>query len=1061
MASMALLCMAGLAIGQSTNSGDLRGSVTDSTGDAVPGAKVTILNVDTGVAKDYFTNGAGIYDTVSILPGTYRITFAKEGFNTLVRTGISLEVGAPLTVDAQLTVGEVRQQIEVTAEGTLLKTETAEQSTTFQATTMNELPNVTRSWANMTQVLPGTVGSGTGIAVNGTMPYYASFLADGASTTLPHSANVDQSIFESVAEVQINTSTFSAQYGTGAVVFNQISKSGTNQWHGSAYEFFQNNDLNARNFFSPSVPIEKFNNFGGSIGGPIRKDKLFFFFNVEQITNNTTSYRYYTYPTSDMLAGNFSNPIFPTIYEPSSLSNGARTPFPGNIIPTNLMDPLALAVQKYFPSPNQPGYVNNLLTPIISTSPWLKFFGRLDYNISSTNRLILSVTEQNNPAPTLSPLCPVDCYSGDVNPYQAQLTEVWTITPNLVNEFRVGYTREEDHFSPYTLGLNYPQKLGWTYSEANMFPGVTIAGPVGGTNIGTPGNNVTAIYAENGIDPSDTATLIRGRHILHFGGEVLTFQDNDTPWGNINSGNFDFSGVFTASAPFGKGGLGYADFLLGQVDNWNATNSPINAMRQAQPQLFVQDDFKVTPHLTVNAGLRYQIEGGWTERHNQLGDFDPTLINPVTNTLGAMWFAPNDGRNSLESPVENIILPRVGFAWSPKNNWVFRGGFGLYSYGWSEDTYVAGAEGFGANSTGSLAETTQTQPVFQFSSSNPPLNYVGASKSPGAYNGLSVNFYPYHTPAARNYQWSISIQRQLPFGMLAEAAYTGNHTNGLPFPVDINQVPASLLGLANPQNERPYPQFLTISGSYYNAISNYDSMQLSLRKRFSNGLNFDFNYTWSKMLDEQDSSGWSGNGGTQVYQSAYLPGINYGYSNFQRTQAVKGDFVYQLPVGKGKHFLNTGGFGDALLGGWQASAILTVQSGGPYTPTMGTADLSGALSGNWYPNVVGNPNLPNPTIGDYFNLAAFAQPSAFTFGNAGRNILFGPDLTDVNFSMGKTFALHVLERMRLQVRFDATNILNHTSFNNPNASIGTPGAGIITSTSVASRVLQIGARLSF
>lgn len=424
IALIALLCIEGLALGQSTNSGDIRGTVTDSTGSAIPDVKVTILNVETGVAKEYLTNRAGIYDTVSILPGSYRITFAKDGFSTLVRAGISLEVGAPLTVDAQLGVAGLQQQVEVTAEGTQLKTETAEQATTFQSSTMTELPNVTRSWANMTKILPGVTGSGTAITANGTMPYYSSFLADGASTTLPHSANVDLSIFEAVAEVQINTSTFSAQYGTGAVVFNQISKSGTNQWHGSLYEFLQNNDLNARNFFSPSVPIEKFNNFGGSVGGPIKKDKLFFFFDVEQITNKSLSYRYYTYPTADMLAGNFSNPIFPTIYDPASLSNGARTPFPGNIVPPSEMDPLAVAVQKYFPTPNMPGYVNNLLAPIPSTSPWLKFFGRADYNISDSNRVTMSVTEQNNPAPSLSPLCPVDCFHGDVNPYQADRKSV-------------------------------------------------------------------------------------------------------------------------------------------------------------------------------------------------------------------------------------------------------------------------------------------------------------------------------------------------------------------------------------------------------------------------------------------------------------------------------------------------------------------------------------------------------------------------------------------------------------------------------------------------------------
>lgn len=298
--------------------------------------------------------------------------------------------------------------------------------------------------------------------------------------------------------------------------------------------------------------------------------------------------------------------------------------------------------------------------------------------------------------------------------YNVQLSDVWTITPTMVNEFRFGYVRQGNWFSPETLGEGYPAKLGWNYVLANLFPGVTIGGPAGGTSIGT--NDVTAIYAENSLDPSDVVTMIRGRHILHFGAEVLTFQDNDTPWGNVNSGNFGFTGVYTASAPYGKGGLGYADFLLGEVNNWNATNSPIIAMREASPQFFAQDDYKVTPHLTLNLGLRYQVQGGWYELHNRVGDFDPTIANPITNTQGAMWLSPS-GRRGVESTVSNIFLPRIGAAWSPRTNWAIRGGFGVYSYGWSEDTYAAAAEGLGANSTGSLSDSVYAEPLFQFSTS--------------------------------------------------------------------------------------------------------------------------------------------------------------------------------------------------------------------------------------------------------------------------------------------------------------------------------------------------------
>jgi hypothetical protein len=1077
------ISMAGSAFAQSTNSSDLRGTVTDPTGSVVPGVSVDILNTDTGVTRRLTTNADGLYDAVSILPGHYQLAFSKEGFDKLIRKGIDLTVGA-VTVNATLNVGATQQEISVSEQVPLLHTDTAEQSATFESQSMQEMPNVSRDWANFVKILPGASAQGTSsgspgttLSINGTMPNYDNFLADGASVTLPHSANVNNNTFESIAEVQINTSTFTAQYGTGAAVFNQISKSGSNQWHGSVYEFLQNDFFNARSFFSPSVPNKRYDMFGGAVGGPIRKDKLFFFFNPEKIINNSVSYPIYTYPTADMRAGNFSNSIFPVIYDPSSLgASGVRTPFPGNMIPASRLDSLATAVQQYMPAPNSTGYVNNYQTALASTNPQLRWFGRIDYNPTTNNRVTFSIMQQDFPSFGALPACPVNCYKGDTDWYDSQITDVWSLTPTTVNEFRFGFTRQGNWYTPESLGQNYPQKLGWNYAQANLFPQITINGSVccasenGATAVLNPGPN--AIYAENSFDPSDTVTMIRGKHILHFGAELLFMEDNDTPWGNINSGNFTFSGVFTQQGPFnsmgpggtGNSGLAYADFLLGQVDSWSATNSPIIAMRQFQPQFFVQDDYKVTPTLTLNLGLRYQIMGGWHDLHNRVGGFDPTIINPVTNTPGAMWFAPGNGRNSIEKPNYNIWLPRVGFAWSAMKNTVIRGGFGIYGYMWSEDTYAAGSEGFGANASGSLSETTQTQPVFAFSNSNPALNYVNASKNPGAYNGQSVNYYPYNTPVAKNYQWSFSVERQLPHNMVVSAAYVGNHVNGLSNPVDTNQVPYNLVGTSsNPQSLRPFPQFQKISGNLFNAISNYNSMQLTIRKRFSSGLSFDANYTWSKFLSTQDSSGWGGNGGTQVYQIANLPGINYGLSNFDRPQMFTGDVVYQLPVGKSRRFFsNANALVDGVLGGWQASAIFTAESGTPFTPVIGTQNLTGAITGNWYPNVVGNPYLSNPTIQQWFNPAAFAQPAAFTFGNEGRNILRGPDLTDIDFSMGKNFAFPVFnERANLQIRFDATNILNHPSFANPNVNIGTPNAGIITSTTVNGRALQLGARFSF
>ncbi len=886
-------------------------------------------------------------------------------------------------------------------------------------------------------------------------------------------------MFEDLAEVQVSTSSFSAQYGIGGVVINQISKSGTNQFHGAGYEYAQNDFFNARNFFADSVPRLRYHNFGGAVGGPIIKNKLFFFFNVDKVINNTATFFSNTYPTADQRAGNFSNAaLYPTIYDPASpVTIGAdgqptRTAFQGNIIPQNRLDPVALRIQNLYPMPNRAGYTNNWVGFLPSSSPFLRYFGRADYNITDTNRLTLSVTQRDNPNTYPDPAAPISTFIGDVDSYNGQVSDVWTINSNTVNEFRYGFTRQGNYFSPLTTGLNIPQNLGINYSKANVAPGVNINGSCcSGLGPGT-----AAQYVENSFEPSDVVTLIRGKHIMHFGGEVLIYQDNSTPWGNVNSGNFTFSGVFTQQAPrVGNGGLGYADFLLGQVDNWNATNTPIVGLRQKSPQFFFQDDYKILPNLTLNLGIRYQIQGGWSEVANRIGTFDPAIINPVTNTPGAIWFPGARGRDKLQQTDYKVILPRLGFSWSPANTWVIRGGAGIYSYGWSVDTYAGGAEGFGTDSRGSLTQTNNATPVFLLSNPNPPLNYGSIGQSPGGYNGQSVSFYPYKTPVARNYQWSLSIQKQLAGGLVAQAAYVASHGTGLSFPVDINQVPGNLLGatVANgdAQPFRRYTQFQGINGNFYNGISNYHSAQVSINKRFSQGLSFDLNYTWSKFLSTQDSAGWGSHDGGQVYQSAYNRQANYGPSNFDIPQMFKGSVVYQLPFGKGKMFMNQNRIFDAVLGGWQASTLFTLESGRPYTVTVGGQNNSGAAAGNWYPNIIGDPSVANPSVSQWFNPLAYAIPTAGTFGNSGRNTLRGPGIEDVDFSLGKNFAVPLpKESGNLQLRFDALNVFNHANFGIPNAQIGNANAGVITATTnnynstnnaFGPRTLQLGVRLSF
>ena len=1063
---------------QNANSGDIRGTVTDATGAVIPGAKVTILNVDTGVTTELVTNSVGLYDAVSILPGHYRITFSKSGFSRVVRDGIVLTVGA-ISVDAELAVGGTQQEVVVTGDAVQLKTETAEQASTFAAATMDALPNVNQDWQNILVMIPGATGApamgqgsagvvnpGVSMAINGTMPYYSSFLADGASIRLPHSANIggDQ-IFESIAEVQISTSTFSAQYGGGGDVFNLISKSGTNQWHGAAYNYLENDVFNARSFFDVNKPRQRYNNYGGAVGGPILKNRMFFYFNVDRIAHPSQSTTTTTMPTAAMMQGVFDPAVFGVISDPTT-----GQPLPNNSIPTSRLDPVATKIQAYYPAPNLSGITNNYRTLISNSNPSMKEFGRWDYTITSQNRATFSISEHGGHSISGGTICPINCQHSTFDGYDAQLTDVHTFSPSTVNEFRLGFVRQGNWFTPGSEGLGYPAKIGWQFAQADVFPNIIITGTGGNRSLNPADSATSAIYIQNSWDPSDVVTMIRGKHILHFGGELLMEQDNSTPWGNVNAGTFTFNGQFTNS------NVGYADFLLGQSQSWSALVQGEAGMRSKNPSLFVQDDIKVRPNLTLNLGLRWEGHGGFSEVHNQWGTFDPALTNPVTNTPGAILFGSANARHLIMASDYKLFLPRVGVAWSPKSKWAVRGGFGMYTTLWSID--VDGSPlGFGTASGGSTSANPGQAPVAILSGSGAGLPYVRAATGAGDYNGQgggNIPYMPYHTPVGKVYQWTVSVERQLTDGMVAEVAYVGSHGTGLEFQEDINQLPANRLGQG--QAARPFPQYKGIGPSVpggltgrFDNYSNYDALQILLKRRFSHGLSGEMSYVWSKMLDQQDTAGWGSHYGNAVYQDAFNPAANYGPSNFNVPHAFKAYVVYQIPLGKGHSFLNRG-IGDVVLGGWQASSEIIAQSGNPFTVVMDSNIGSGALDGSWYPNVTGNPAATHQSINQWFNQLAFATPAVNTFGNSGRNTLRGPDLVTANLSLAKTFKIPKWERAGVQIRMDANNIFNHPGFSLPNSQLSAaalasgvpnPAIGQITSTTVSGRYMQLGARFSF
>ena len=1166
-----------ICFAQNTNSGDVRGTAMDTTGAVIPGVTVTVLDIDKGVSRTYVTDGAGLYDTGPIPLDHYKITFTKEGFQTYVRGPITVNVGINPAINAEMKVGAVSQQVVVTTETPMLQTETGAQEVSITSDTMHSLPQVGSQngggadWENFIVLMPGASGApenssnasnpGTIASINGNLPF-ADILQDGATTTLPMSQNSDVTVFETTAEVKVSTTAFSAQYGVGDIIYNQITKSGTNKFHGAAYDYLQNNMFNAAPYQFGSgkkVPVLHFNNFGGAIGGPVVRNKVFFFFDYDRTINHGgASTGFSTEPTDAMMSGDFSAPGFPTLYDPTTqvvsmtgctYDDGAPavpagkpcvmrksfiSEYGSNKIPAGMINPAAQAIQKLYPKPNVTGqitskgyYQNNYSYQVPSTNPFIKWFGRLDYDVTPSNRLTLSETESDNPGQSVNEgLCPFNCYSGDVSRDNAQVSDVWTISPRLVNEARLGFTDQLNFFVPKSKGQGWPTKLGLNFAVADVAPGISVSGFDGNIQ---PGTN--AVYKEMVFDPSDVATLIRGRHVLHFGGEFLINRADSTAWGNMQAAQLNFGGTYTSQGggnTTSYDGLSYADFLLGQTQSWGANNTPEFGGRWKTPQLFVQDDWKAKPNLTINLGIRYEAMTGWSETHGNMTTFDPAVSNyntssstvngiaPSAPVTGGMWygFIGQNGRTTLQAPKYDIVMPRAGFSWQVQNNMVVRGGIGVYTSTWSEDTYGSGM-GNAFGSSGSLNDSNTTNgicPVVNLTAGlntpntqdpgcgGPGFNpltisqiYTNAPNTPWAKNGTSPSYNQYHTPVPTNYQYSLGVEREFMRDFAAQVNYVGNHGTHLNTgPVDINQVPENKLGQGRIAS--PYPLFGTITGSTNNAISNYNALQATLTKRMGYGLQFSTNYTWSHFLDDMDSSGWGSRMGYQNYQNAYYIHKNYSNSNFDIRQMFKGYAIYQLPFGKGKPFLNNNLILDEALGGWEMSGTFVVQGGNPIGVTTGTANTSGNLSGNYtqQPILLGDYKKPwqsynlkthaysGPTYqyhslnawfndnveaaGDQIGSQPWENPSDYTnhYGTFRRNKIYGPDLSNFNFSLEKTFALVPDRGINFEFRASATNFLNHPSFAQPgNNQIQNNAPEAITGVTIGGRVWQMLGRISF
>jgi hypothetical protein len=1084
--------------GQNANSGEIKGIVTDATNAVVPSATVSVLNTQTGVKINTTTNADGIYDLPSVEPGNYTVTISKEGFRDSVRKGITLPVGT-VAVNATLEVGSAAQEVVVTADAPLVQTEDSGQHMDFDTKAVQDAPIVGGVWYNeLTNELPGVNGggsqdaSGQGIGINGTQGYSGSFLIEGSVAQEPRDANASDNYppVDAIGEVNVQTANFGSEYGNGVAAFNVLLKSGTNRFHGSAFEFIENDAFNARNYFNPSpgtVAPLRWNEFGGSIGGPIIKDKLFFYFTYQRNPASSSAISTTTVPTqgangtTNMDAGCFPGPV---------TNPATGTPFPGNCITTTL-DTVATNIQKYFPAPNYlaPGgspYNNNYR--VTQTNPSLSqwYVGKIDYVPTKSHRISASYMDYPiSLSYDVDAFCSLgfDCTKGNNYNEDGQVTDVWTISSKMVNEARVGGVREVDKYIPPTYDKGYPTTIGLepTYGNdapGNIFPGITIdnGGGIGGIGIN---GGVHAALADGALAESDVFTLIRGKHTIKMGGEFNKSYQNYTSWGDVSSGNFVFDGVST--------GVPYADFLLGDVYGWYVYDYAETGARSKTAGAFVQDNFQATQHLTINVGLRYQFQGGWGEVQNRWGTFNPNIVNTgqyaAPNTLGAMSYGGQYGRKNIQNSA-NEWSPRIGFSYAPTPKWAIRASYGITDAPWSVDPYSA-AYGVGLNPQGS--EGYGSTAAFKLQDGPGPgavIYPTESNLSNSQFNYQNVSYFPEHRPVTYYQESLLSVQREIPAQILVDVSYVFTKGTHLGFGRDINQVPQADLTQYTDCYNAPtaYPLFCSIAASLYDGYSNYNALQLRVEKRLSHGLSFVFNYAFAKTMDSGTGSG--NDTGVDVWQNAFNVPANYGLSTLDVKHTINGSATYELPFGHGKTF-GLHGFADEALGGWRATGVFQVHSGIPFTPITSSdgQDLSGSAANEcgcgyeWLPNVVGtltyaHPKNFNPNLDQWYSYAPFVTPAPGTFGDERRNSLIGPDWRNLDLSLAKTFRL--VKGVNLEIRADANNAFNHPNFGQPATSTGTgvtynlptingapePPPLQITSASGA-RLIQLGGRFTF
>jgi hypothetical protein len=1051
------------------------------------------------------TSEAGVYEVPLLQPGRYTIAGRKPGFKQATRDGVELELNQVAQIDFAMMTGEVNETVEVHASAPLLESNTSSVGQVIERKAVSDLPLNGRNFAQLAILGPGvtgvgysasgTIGSGTRpddmrpgteLFSNGNREQSNNFMLDGVDNNFRRNGLITlRPSVESVLEFKIQTNLFQAEQGRnpGATI-NVITKSGSNLFHGSAYEFFRNTQLDAKNFFAkPGARKAQYqqNQFGASLGGPIRRDKLFFFADYEGFRKRQGTFASVnTVPTLAVRTGDFSGvrPIFNPFSvhpAPGTTSGYARDPFPGNMIPAARLDPVTSRLIQAYPLPDSPGLANNQVTNPVLGQSWDQGDIRADYNLDVNTTIFGRFSQQNTltlppstfgvrTIPGLS--VPVGLgnsttYAGSNNlvAHHAVIAATHMFSPTFIVDARFGYGRFNLHAlkDGAAPGANLGEKLG--VKNANQGPfsyGLPIFSPSSYTGIGGPAALPT-IRLENTFNPNISFTKIRGAHSIRFGTNIVRRQIIDFQT-NQGDGLFNFDPTFTSDPNnTGKTGDSMASFLLGTPSGISQDFLLVwPGIRTIEIGSFVQDDWKVNSRLTLNLGLRYEYTPPPVEVNNQWA-----TLNLATGKL--LIAGVNSDRQVGVRNDGNNWAPRFGFAYQVRQHTVIRGGFGIFYNTQGNGSALFRLHRqlpFGPSYSATVDQFSPTPARVQ--DGLPPIPKVDTNtlinNPAGNFNVVPPN---YKTGYAQ--QGNFGIEQEIPkLDLVVKAAYVTNLARQVDANFNINTPDP---GPGSPLSRRPLrniaPGVVNATYGDTTGIGNYHSLQVTAERRFRKGLAWLGAYTYSHSIDNVPTQQGGGLEGP-VPQDIRYRFLDRGSSSFDIRHRTSQSVIYDLPFGKGRRFDFSNPFARAMFSGWQVNGILTLQSGLPFTPTLATSVSNAGAS---RPDRLTAAQLSNPTLTRWFDIsfnvpgAAWATPRQFTYGNGGRNILRGPHRTNLDCSFFREAA--ITERYRIQIRGEFFNAFNHPQFDLPNATIGSAAAGVISSTVGSPRDIQLSLRLMF